>query len=409
MTTIGVGSGWAVSRVAELIVLENGYPFDSENFQPAGDMPLVRIRDLMGNIFETYVDGPVPSRVILEDGDVVIGMDGDFNVIRWSRGPAALNQRLCRLRSRGSHDVRFVEYAIPDHLKSINEAQFATTVKHLSSAEVMSIRLKVPVPGEQRRIADFLDEQVAVIDEALSARRAARRLLHEQAKARLVDRVLGSSTARVRVRSLIASEALGAWGVEPSGLYDVRVARVADFDRKTYMLTGAPTIRSLPPRQARPRLLREGDVLLERSGGTTDRPVGAAVSYSLDQGPTITSNFVARLRPADGTDGRYLTLVLSAMYEARWNGAYYTQTTGIQNLDSAAYLRLSVPKREVVEQRQIAFEIDARLETSLGADRHMNEQASLLEERKRALITAAVTGELDVTTASTRAATAVTG
>jgi type I restriction enzyme S subunit len=71
-------------------------------------MPLVRIRDLFAKEFSTYVTGPIPPSVVLRDGDIVIGMDGDFETVLWRRGPAALNQRLCLLRPRDGVDARFV-------------------------------------------------------------------------------------------------------------------------------------------------------------------------------------------------------------------------------------------------------------------------------------------------------------
>lgn len=101
-------AGWTVRRVGDLVTLVNGHPFDASEFGPSGQLPLVRIRDLLGEEFQTYVSGAVPSRAVLRDGDVVVGMDGDFNLVVWDRGTAALNQRLCILRPRPNVDIRFI-------------------------------------------------------------------------------------------------------------------------------------------------------------------------------------------------------------------------------------------------------------------------------------------------------------
>src|SRR5690606_27489607 len=91
---------WTVARIGEFMTLVNGYPFDSEYFVRGEGVPLVRIRDLNSTETEVNYVGPVVNEAWIEAGDVIIGMDGDFNVARW-RGPKALlNQRMCCLRPR---------------------------------------------------------------------------------------------------------------------------------------------------------------------------------------------------------------------------------------------------------------------------------------------------------------------
>lgn len=155
---------WPEGRVREMVHLFNGYPFDSALFSVEGDVPLVRIRDLSAQDFETYLPAPVPAQSELKDGDLIIGMDGEFNTCIWTRGPAALNQRLCGLRPKPGIDIRWVAYNLPPHLKFINETQYATTVKHLSSGEVLAIRFPVPPHAEQVAICDFLDRETSKVD-----------------------------------------------------------------------------------------------------------------------------------------------------------------------------------------------------------------------------------------------------
>jgi len=101
---------------------------------------------------------------MIRDDDIVIGMDGDFNLVTWTRGPAALNQRLCALRPREDVDMRFLAYYLPHVLSVINDLTFSTTVKHLSSMDVLGERLLLPPLSEQRRIADFLDTETGRVD-----------------------------------------------------------------------------------------------------------------------------------------------------------------------------------------------------------------------------------------------------
>src|SRR5688572_11480535 len=88
---------WPVVRLKKKATLINACPFDSSGFNDAGGVQVVWFRDLLTGRTETRYSGPVTSYVMLRDGDLVVGMDGDFNSLLWHGGPAALNQRLCLL------------------------------------------------------------------------------------------------------------------------------------------------------------------------------------------------------------------------------------------------------------------------------------------------------------------------
>ena len=154
--------------VRTLATLVNGFPFDAASFGDAG-VPLVRIRDLFGSAFETFVPSEsVPPDSVIRKGDVIVGMDGDFNAVLWTREDAALNQRLCALKTNGSCDSAFLAYTLPARLREINVLTYATTVKHLSSKQIASIRIPLPPLDEQHRIVAHLDEQTSKIDNLIS-------------------------------------------------------------------------------------------------------------------------------------------------------------------------------------------------------------------------------------------------
>ena len=156
---------WKVARLRDVAALINGYPFDSEFFDQTVGVPLVRIRDLFTSSTEMMWSGkPVPEAEI-DNGDLIIGMDGDFNVAWWTQGPALLNQRLCCAKAlAGRFNQRFLFYCLPFPLKALNDVTYATTVKHLSSFDVLKFRMPLPPVDEQRAIAAFLDRETELID-----------------------------------------------------------------------------------------------------------------------------------------------------------------------------------------------------------------------------------------------------
>jgi type I restriction enzyme S subunit len=159
-----VKANWLSKKLGDLLSVQNGYAFDSKAFGADG-FPLIRIRDLKeGVTTETKFSAAFDSKYIVNAGDFLIGMDGDFTCHEWKGPPALLNQRVCRLQGfSDSLEPRFLFYGINAHLKAIEEVTGYTTVKHLSSKQILDIEMVVPPHSEQRRIVTLLDEAFADI------------------------------------------------------------------------------------------------------------------------------------------------------------------------------------------------------------------------------------------------------
>ena len=142
------------------------------------------------------------------------------------------------------------------------------------------------------------------------------------------------------------------------------------------------------------RLLKTGDLLLEKSGGGEKTQVGQVVLFD-QQFKAVTSNFVAKMTPLDGHDGSYLNYAFSTLYRDGINSCSIKQNTGIQNLDSNAYLseHWAFPPRE--EQTQIAKFLDyetAKIDALIEKQERL---IALLKEKRQAVISHAVTKGLN--------------
>ena len=187
----------------------------------------------------------------------------------------------------------------------------------------------------------------------------------------------------------------GVWGNDPDGNDDLPCVRVADFDRHRLRVNRPiPTMRSVAPNERRRRMLRCGDLLLEKSGGGDQQPVGVVMLFDHEVS-SVCSNFIARISVRQGFDSLFLTFLHSALYSIGLNTRSIKQTTGIQNLDSTGYLNESVAFPPLHEQRAIARYLDymdRRIQRYIRAKERLIE---LLEEQKRAVINHAVTRGLD--------------
>ena len=135
-----------------------GYAFDSKQFvDKSKGIPLVRIRDLKRGYTEVNYAGKFQDRYIIEKDDVLIGMDGDFHVVRWKGIRALLNQRVLKVTAKGGLDNNLLYYFLVGELIKIQNQTTGTTVKHLSNSDVAEIRINIPNGiTEQSTIANIL-------------------------------------------------------------------------------------------------------------------------------------------------------------------------------------------------------------------------------------------------------------
>lgn len=163
---------WPKVALGELASILSGYAFKSSRFNSVGKgLPLIRIRDVKSGSSKTFYHGEYAERFLIFDGDLLVGMDGEFNCAPWSGGQALLNQRVCRVAACSSRlDQNYLRQYLPIALKEIEGRTSFVTVKHLSSKEVAAIEIPLPPLPEQQRIA-------AILDQADALRRLRRRSL----------------------------------------------------------------------------------------------------------------------------------------------------------------------------------------------------------------------------------------
>jgi type I restriction enzyme S subunit len=198
-----------------------------------------------------------------------------------------------------------------------------------------------------------------------------------------------------RLKWAFASCKNGDWGAEPDGENDVVCVRAADFDGQLGRLNnGERTLRSVDIETFEKLALRPGDIILEKSGGGEKQLVGRAVIFEGTE-PSITSNFLARCRPAPGMEPGFLNYLMLAIYNARGTFPHLKQSTGIQNLDLSSFLTIGVRIPPFEIQQRIARFLDektARIDSLVEKKRALLDR---LAEKRQALIIRAVTKGLN--------------
>ena len=174
-----IPDGWAVENLFDVAEVGFGFSFKSKQFADSGPFPVVRIRDIPPGVTKTFSQEVAPDRYRVLDGDVLIGMDGDFHLRQWTGGEAWLNQRVARLRPRNGMSARHLMLAVDGPIKDWNAAITGTTVAHLGKRHLEQIHVTVPS-------ASILESASALFDDLASQARS----LTQQARTMALTRDL---------------------------------------------------------------------------------------------------------------------------------------------------------------------------------------------------------------------------
>ena len=138
-------TSWTQTGIYSLANIIYGAPFASKQFNTEGNgKPIIRIRDLKDQQFATYTTEMHPKGYLLQPGDIVVGMDGEFRPYIWGNDEAWLNQRVCVFENKRPNGKAFLYFTIKPLLYSIEQTQVATTVIHIGKKDYDAFEITLP-------------------------------------------------------------------------------------------------------------------------------------------------------------------------------------------------------------------------------------------------------------------------
>ena len=147
----------------------------------------------------------------------------------------------------------------------------------------------------------------------------------------------------------------GEWGQEDKDGNGVKVIRTTNFTNTGKLNLADVVTRDIDPNKVEKKKLKKGDIILERSGGTNDNPVGRVVYFNED-GLYLFNNFTQLLRCKEEVNSLFIFYSLFNYYQMnkRIIRSMGNKTTGIQNLKMDQYWQ--IPIADVSVERQNEFE-----------------------------------------------------
>ena len=360
------------------------------------------------------------SYTAFEDGDIVLAKVTPC----FENGNIAVAEHLVGGKGFGSSELfvirptvaerRFLFYYFQSSIfKQDGEASMtgAGGLKRVSPDVLRQHRLPFPSQDVQRLIANYLDRETARIDRLIAAKERMLALLEEK-RAALISRVVTRGLDPDAPLKPSGQEWLGEipthWGLQRlkqlaevrggltlgkqySGeLLEYPYLRVANVQDGYLDLDDVLTVE-VPASEAASNLLAKGDVLMNE-GGDIDK-LGRGCVWRDEIAPCLHQNHVFAVRP-HSVDSDWLALWTSTLEAKRYFESRAKRSTNLASISGSNIKELPVPLPPIEEQlaiRQFLADRRHRLEKIRSELRH---SLHLLKERRAALITAAVTGQI---------------
>ena len=141
----GLPDGWRYELLTDNASIQYGYAFDASFFNSNGEgIPIVRIRNIQNGFSDDFTTEEFSNKYRVFNGDLLVGMDGEFCINTWIGGDAALVQRSCRIKPIKPLNEGYLKNALKPQLIALQNGIVGATVSHLGKKHIDSIKIVVP-------------------------------------------------------------------------------------------------------------------------------------------------------------------------------------------------------------------------------------------------------------------------
>lgn len=357
---------------------------------------------------------------IVRIGDIAYGMEFRKGAVGYSKyeGKASPVYTIVKPRHKNMIEVKFFHYVFrTDYYKNYIWRNVYGIGEHFLPLRYKNFKRMysiVPPLETQNAIVTYLDRKTKQIQEFIAKKERLIELLEEKLNKIIFSLIIEGITYKQtkkstnstfqpkvpkswqehRIKFLCSKPVTGQWGEDSKGnKNDIICIRIADYN-KLELITEGHTIRNIIANDR--LLLKENDLLIEKSGGGDKTPVGRVVKFSLPI-KAITSNFISKISTKENIVlSDYLLQIFNCLNIVCYNLLSIKQTTGIQNLDMNHYLSNKIYIPNIENQKIILEQIHSLTNTNDFLIQKANSEIEKVKEYQESLITQIVTGQLKV-------------
>lgn len=415
---------WKVLPLKYTCDILNGYAFDSNSYVERG-IPVIRIGDISKSInWESVKRVPQDHlnrllRFKIKKGDILIALTGATigkSCIFQEDTIALLNQRVAAIRT-AEFSQGFLAYIIQSKvfIESISYLCDGGAQENIGKDDIGKIYCTIPPIHQQKSIAHFLDRKTATIDTLIAKKQRLIQLLEEKRTALINQAVtkglnpnapmkdsgipwIGEIPEHWEVKRLkfiaeVRSGVAKGRDLKDKNVVELPYLRVANVQDGYLDLSDISTI-SIEIHEERRYLLHRGDILMNEGGDDDKLGRGAVWDAQIER--CIHQNHVFAVRPFRGVNSFWINLATQASYLKHFFLVRSKKTTNLASISSSNLKESPILFPPLQEQEEILTKVQEKLERLQNIYKTLVFQIEKLQEYRRSLITAAVTGKLDI-------------
>ena len=157
--------GWKIKKLGDVATYVNGYAFKPEHWVESGT-PIIRIQNLNNpDAPYNYCNFDIPSKYIVERGDILISWSASLGVYEWGHDNGYLNQHIFKVVfDKGDINKYYLKYAVSTKISDMLENLHGATMKHIVKKDFDNTLIPVPPIAEQEKIVAELDCLSGIIE-----------------------------------------------------------------------------------------------------------------------------------------------------------------------------------------------------------------------------------------------------
>ena len=365
---------------------------------------LESVESWSGRLIEESLEPADSEGAEFEQGDILFGKLRPYLAKVWvADRPGTYIGDFIRLRPFRDCDPEFLGYVLRSRevIEAASAESLGTKMPRTEWERLRQLQVPAPPLEVQHQVVDYLDRETAEIDAFIADLDDYSTLLSHRLDAerdRIFLALLDSSNPVPLKRWLKIPLSYGATAAanhfDPG---EVRYLRITDFGAEGDLRPEVAT--SLPYEAAAGYMTAPGDILLARSGAT----VGKAFMVPDSLPEACFAGYLVRARCQNRVEASFVWHALQTTKYKDWIAANATVAT-IQNVSAQKFGTYRIPRPSLAKQSEVIEELD-RVQKNIDASQALSAEArTLAVERRAALISAAVTGQIDVTAQGASAA-----
>ncbi len=324
-----------------MATLLNGRAYKASELLSSGRYLVLRVGNFFTNTDYYYSDLELEPDKYCDTGDILYSWSATLGAQIWKGGKVIYHYHIWKvLFDENILNKEYFCFMLNVMTDSLKQETHGSTMVHLTKDGMEKKFIAIPPLELQRRFVSIAEQ--------------ADKSGFDGRKSQFIE-MFGIAKSTKPLADFIEVSFPGEWGQEDKDGSGVKVIRTTNFTNNGKLDLSDVVTRDIDSAKIEKKKLFKGDIILERSGGTNDNPVGRVVYFEED-GVYLFNNFTQLLRCKEGVNSLFIFYSLFNYYQMNKNviRSMGNKTTGIQNLKMDRYWQ--IPIADVSTERQKEFE-----------------------------------------------------